>query len=90
MKGRELVKENCTEAQPCRSSCLCKIRFGFDPPYSPGLTPSEMFLFANLERPLGRKKIITTEEVIAETEAYFEAKGKSNYKSRCIASKVLY
>lgn len=65
------------------------------PPYSPDLAPSDYFLFADLKRMLAGKKFSTNEEVIAETEAYFEAKPKSYYKNgiekledrynRCIA-----
>ena len=65
------------------------------PPYSPDLVPSDFFLFADLKRMLAGKKFSTDEEVIAETEAYFEDKEKSYYKNgigklydchnRCIA-----
>lgn len=65
------------------------------PPYSPDLAPSDYFLFADLKRMLAGKKFKTDKEVIAETEAYFEAKDKSYYKNgieklqnrweRCIA-----
>ena len=64
-------------------------------PYSPDLAPSDYFLFADLKRMLAGKKFSSNEEVIAETEAYFEAKPKSYYKNgiekledrynRCIA-----
>ncbi|XP_031630281.1 histone-lysine N-methyltransferase SETMAR-like [Contarinia nasturtii] len=65
------------------------------PPYSPDLAPSDYFLFADLKRMLAGKKFSTNEQVIAETEAYFEDKEKSYYKNgiekledrynRCIA-----
>ena len=42
-------------------------------PYSPDLAPSDNRLFANLERML-QKRFGSSEEVILETEAYFEAK----------------
>ena len=51
------------------------------PPYSPDLAPYDYWLFADLKKMLAVKKIRTNEEVIAETEAYFEAKDKSFYKS---------
>ncbi|XP_025162257.1 histone-lysine N-methyltransferase SETMAR-like [Harpegnathos saltator] len=51
------------------------------PPYSPDLAPSDFFLFADLKRMLAGKKFSTDEEVIAEAEAYFEAKEKSYYKN---------
>lgn len=65
------------------------------PPYSPDLAPSDYFLFADLKRMLAGQKFKTNDEVIAETEAYFEDKPKEYYKSgiekledrynRCIA-----
>ena len=50
------------------------------PPYSPNLAPSDYYLFADLKKMLAGKKFNTNEEVIAETEANFEAKDKSFYK----------
>ena len=50
------------------------------PPYSPDLAPSDYWLFADLERMLQGKRFGCNEEVIWETEAYFEAKDKSFYK----------
>jgi hypothetical protein len=42
------------------------------PQYSPDLTPSDFYRFADLKRMLAGKKFSTYEEVIAKTEAYFE------------------
>ena len=50
------------------------------PPYSPDLTPSDYWLFADLKRMLQGKRSGSNEEVISETEAYFGAKDKSFYK----------
>ena len=50
------------------------------PPYSPDLAPSDYYLFADLKRMLQGKRFGSNEEMIAETEAYFEAKDKSFYK----------
>ena len=50
------------------------------PPYPPDLAPSDYYLFADLKRMLQGKGFGTNEEVIVETEAYFEAKVKSFYK----------
>ena len=47
------------------------------PPYSPDLASSNYWLFANLKRMLQGKRFGSNEEVILETEAYFEAKDKS-------------
>ena len=49
------------------------------PPYSPDMTPSDYWLFANLQRMLQGKRFGSNEEVISETEAYFEIKDKSFY-----------
>ena len=47
------------------------------PPYSPDLAPSDYWLLADLKRMLLGKRFGSNEEVILETEAYFEAKDKS-------------
>ena len=48
-------------------------------PYSPDLAPSD-WLFTDFKRMLLGKRCGSNEEVISETEAYFEAKNKSFYK----------
>lgn len=70
------------------------------PPYSPDLAPSDYWLFSDLKRMLQGKRFGSNDEVIAETEAYFEGKDKSFYKhgieklekrwTDCIASKGNY
>ena len=50
------------------------------PPYSPDLAPSDYYLFAGLKKMLQGKRFYSYEEVITETNAYFEAKDKSFYK----------
>jgi hypothetical protein len=52
-----------------------------NPPYSADLTHSNLFLFADLKRMVAAKKFSTNEEVITESEAYFEALSKSYYKN---------
>ena len=58
------------------------------PPYSLDLTPSDYNLFAGLKRRLQGKRFDSNEEVIAETEAYFEAIVQSFSKnaSKCYRS----
>jgi histone-lysine N-methyltransferase SETMAR len=51
------------------------------PPYSPDLTPSDYWLFANLKKMLAGKKFRSNEVVINETDTYFETKNKSFYKN---------
>jgi len=65
------------------------------PPYSPDLAPSDYFLFSDLKRMLAGKKFKSDDEVISETEAYFDEKEKSYFRggieklenrfNRCIA-----
>ena len=50
------------------------------PPYSPDLASSDYWLFADLKRMLQEKKFDSNENLISETEAYFEAEDKSFYK----------
>ena len=50
------------------------------PPYSSDLAPSGYWLFAHLKTMLQGKRFGSNEEVILETETYFEAKDKSFYK----------
>lgn len=92
---------------PCHKSFktmekICELGFELlpHPPYSPDLAPSDYWLFSDLKKTLRGKRYGTDEEVIAETEAYFEGKDKSFYKSGierlekrwndCIASKGDY
>lgn len=42
------------------------------PPYSPDLAPSDYFLFPNMKKWLGGKRFGSNDDVIAETNAYFE------------------
>ena len=49
-------------------------------PYSPDQDPSDYCLFADPKRMLEGKRFGSNEEMIAETEAYFEAKDESFYK----------
>lgn len=49
------------------------------PPYSPDLAPCDFFLFPNMKTWLGGKKFSSNEEVIVETEAYFEEFDKSYF-----------
>ena len=50
------------------------------PPYSPDLAPSDYYLFADLKKMLQGKRFYSNEEVITETNAYFEA--KDNHSTR--------
>ncbi|KAF7267980.1 hypothetical protein GWI33_018842 [Rhynchophorus ferrugineus] len=45
------------------------------------LVPNDYFLLTYLKTMLAGKNFSSNEEVIVETEAYFEAKDKSNYKN---------
>ena len=54
------------------------IRIASTPPYSLHLAPSDFYLFADLKKML--QGFSSDDEVIAATEAHFEAKDKSFYK----------
>ena len=43
-----------------------------DPPYSPHLAPSDYFLFSNLKKWLGEKRFYSNDEIISQTNTYFE------------------
>jgi len=49
------------------------------PAYSSDLVSCDYFLFSNLKKWFGGKRFITREQLIAETEAYFEGLDKSYY-----------
>ena len=49
-------------------------------PYSSDPVPSDYWLFTDFKRMLQGKRFGSNEEVILETETYFEAKDKSFYK----------
>ncbi|KAF7285462.1 hypothetical protein GWI33_010634 [Rhynchophorus ferrugineus] len=51
------------------------------PPCSSELAHSDYMLFSDFKRMLARNKFSSNEKMIAETEANFEAKGKSYYKN---------
>ena len=61
---------------------LNKLHFELLPhlPYPLDLAPSNYRLFGDLTRLLQEKRFGSNEEVILETEAYFEAKDKEFYK----------
>ena len=69
---------------PCHKSIATMTKLHFEMlPYRPrslDLAPSDYFQFIDLKRMLQGKIFGCNEEVIAETEAYFEAKNKSFYK----------
>ena len=50
------------------------------PPYSPDLVPSNYWLFADLRKMLQGKRSGTNEEVIVESETYFDSEDESFYK----------
>ena len=50
------------------------------PPYPQDLALNDYCLFADLKRMLQGKRFGSNEDVIADTEAYFEYKDKSFYK----------
>ena len=51
-----------------------------NPPHSLDLSPSDYWIFADPKKMLQGKRFGSNEEVIAETEVYFESKDESFYK----------
>jgi len=51
------------------------------PAYSPDLVLCDYFLFPNLKKWFGGKRFPTREQLIAETEAYFEELDKLYYSA---------
>jgi hypothetical protein len=80
------LKKFAVSSRPCHKSIKTTAKFhelGYESipnPYSSDQTQNDLFLFAELKRMLAGKKFSTNEEVITETEAYFEAMSKSYYK----------
>ena len=103
--GESSVQSGCrASSQPTKNNNAKLQELGFEflphPPYSPDLASSDFFLFSDLKRMFAGKKFCADEEVIEETEVYFEAKDKSCYKNgieklydrynRCIAREGNY
>ena len=89
-KGQQMNKKKVLfhqENAPCQNLIatmekLPKLHFELlsHPPYSPDLAINDYCLFADLKRMLQGKRFGSNEEMIVETEAYLEAKGKSFHK----------
>ena len=47
------------------------------PPYSPDLAPNDYFLFPNLKKWIGGKRFYSNDEIISQTNTYFENVEKS-------------
>ena len=69
---------------------LHELHFELLPPtlYSPDLALKDYWLFTDFKKMLQEKKFGSNEEVILETEAYFEVKNKSFYKKGIKLSEV--
>ena len=57
-----------------------ELRIASAPTKFTDLAPSDYYLFADLKKMLQGKRFYSNEEVITETNAYFEAKDESFYK----------
>ena len=73
------------DSAPCRKSIstITRLHLLLHPPYSPDLAPSDYWLFADLKRMLLGKRVGSNEEVLSETEVFFEIKDKS-FNKKCI------
>ncbi|KAF7280071.1 hypothetical protein GWI33_006453 [Rhynchophorus ferrugineus] len=85
-KGEKRRKTFAIEEKESAASLIqCTVSKVFEllphPQYSADLVASDYFLFPDLKRMLAEKKCSSNEDVIAETEAYFESKAKLYYKN---------
>ena len=70
------------------------------PPYSPNLASSDYLLFPNLKKWLGGKRFYSNDEIISQTNTYFEDLEKSYFlegiqklerrRTKCIELKADY
>ena len=69
---------NTLTAGPIMMAKVYELHFSLlpHPPYSPDLAPSDYWLFVDLKKICLEKRFGSNEEVISETEVYFEAKDK--------------
>ncbi|KAF7272858.1 hypothetical protein GWI33_014394 [Rhynchophorus ferrugineus] len=76
-------KESAASPRQCTVSKIHELGFELflHPPYSPDLNLRDYSLFVDLKRMFTGNKLSSNQEVIDETEAYFEAKDKSYYKN---------
>ena len=69
-----LLRRQCTVSQVYEKLSELTSELLPHPPYSPDLVPSDYWLFSDLKKMPQGKRFGCNEEVIAETEAYFESK----------------
>ncbi|KAM8702032.1 hypothetical protein ACLKA7_007672 [Drosophila subpalustris] len=64
---------------------LCELHYEIlpHPPYSPDLAPCDYYLFPSLKKWLGGKQFQSNEQVICETNAYFEDLDQSYFMEDC-------
>lgn len=82
-KKKVLFHQDNARVHTCAVTMAKFYQLGYEllqhPPYSPDLAPSDYFLFPNLKKWLGGKRFGSNEEVITETNAYFEGLDGSYY-----------
>ena len=71
----------CTGSRPAPMAKFNEFHYELlpHPTYSPDLAHCDYFLFSNLKKWFREKRLTTREQLIAETEAYFEGLDKSYY-----------
>lgn len=76
-KKKVLLHQDNARVHTCVVSMAKIHKLGYEllphPAYSPDLAPCDYFLFPNLKKWLGGKRFRSNEEVIAETNDYFES-----------------
>lgn len=79
-KKKILFHQDNAPVHTCKVSAAKMAELKFEilphPPYSPDLAPSDFFLFPNLKKWLGGRRFTSNEDVIEQTNAYFDAFSK--------------
>ena len=82
-KKKVLFHQDNARVHTCAVSMAKIHELGYEllphPPYSPDLAPSDYFLFPNLKKWLGGKRFESNNEVISQTNAYFDDLNKSYF-----------
>ena len=82
-KKKILLHQDNAGVHICSASMAKIMELKFEllqyPPYSPDLAPSGFFLFPNLKKWLAGHRFTSNQEVIAQTDAYFEDLPKSYF-----------
>jgi len=84
-KKKVLFRQDNARVHTCPAPMVKFNEFRYEllphPVYSQDLAPCDYFLFPNLKKWFGGKRFTTREQLIAETEAYYEGLDKLYYSN---------